>query len=107
MAKEIIAFIARSFAKDDEQRLGPLLDFLKAFEPLGFKCHSAQPAEAESVSQKIQKLIRESDVFIGMFTRKYAVYPPSGAGAEPIKWTAPSWVLQESGYALGHAKTLL
>ncbi|MGC2743325.1 MAG: hypothetical protein WA672_09065 [Candidatus Angelobacter sp.] len=107
MAKEITAFIARSFAKDDEAQLKPLIDFLKAFEPLGFRCQSAQPAEAEQVSQKIQKLIRESDVFIGMFTRKYPVYPLAGNEGEAAKWTAPSWVLQESGYALGNNKKMM
>jgi hypothetical protein len=106
MAKPITGFIARSFAPADEERLFPLINFLKAFESLGFHCQSAQPAEAEQVSEKIQKLIRDSDVFIGMFTRKYPIYT-AGENEKPSRWTAPSWVLQESGYALGNNRKLI
>jgi hypothetical protein len=107
MSKQITGFIARSFAENDEVRLAPLIGFLKSFEPLGFHCQSAQPAEAEQVSEKIQKLIRDSDVFIGMFTQKYPVYGTEAAESEPTKWTAPSWVLQESGYALGNKRKMI
>lgn len=101
----IDAFIARSFAEEDEARLAPLLEYLNTFEKLGFVCSSAKPAEPMEISEKIQKLIRESPVFIGIFTRKYPI--PSGDSAEPQRWTAPSWVLQESGYALGLGKKLV
>jgi hypothetical protein len=99
------AFIARSFAEQDAQRLGPLLDYLKTFENYGFFCKSAEPAEAEEISEKIQKLIGDCGVFIAMFTRKYPIAAQNGSESSPSQaprgWTAPSWVLQESGYALG------
>lgn len=112
MPEIVKAFIARSFEEQDARRLSPLLEYLKTFENYGFFCKSAEPAEAEEVSDKIQRIIRECGVFIGMFSRKYPIIahdgPESGANPEPRGWTAPSWVLQESGYALGlGAKKLL
>lgn len=104
------AFIARSFSPTDEERLRPILGFLDTFKSVGFVCQSAEAAEVESVSAKVRRLIDESDVFIGFFTRRYPVYDFSlgvraalkvvrGALA-PKVWSAPAWVLQESGYAL-------
>ena len=111
MAEIVKAFIARSFADVDEERLKPLLDHLKTFESLGFYCESAEPAEATEVSEKIQKLIQGAAVFIGMFTQKYSITKQSAgtnaADPSPTGWTAPSWVLQESGYALGRGKKLI
>ena len=108
MPEIVKAFIARSFAESDEQRLGPLLELLRTFEKLGFVCESAKPAEANAISEKVQRLIRDSKVFIGMFTRKYPVANAGGAGGgETQLWTAPSWVLQESGFALAVGCKLL
>jgi tetratricopeptide (TPR) repeat protein len=105
MPEIIKAFVARSFAEPDVQRLDPLLTFLKTFETFGLFCHSAEPAEAEQVSAKVQRLIQECSVFIGMFTRKYPIIDgissQPGPTSEHTRWTAPAWVLQESGYALG------
>lgn len=103
------AFIARSFLPEDEKRLEPILSFLETFKSIGFICRSAEPAEVESVSAKVRRLIDDSDVFIGIFTRRYPFYElkPGIPGAlqvarriAPRLWTAPPWVLQESGYAL-------
>jgi hypothetical protein len=38
MPEIVKAFIARSFAQEDVQRLQPLLEFLKTFETFGFFC---------------------------------------------------------------------
>ena len=103
------AFIARSFLPEDERRLEPILRFLGTFQKIGFICQTADAAEVQSVSLKVRKLIDNSDVFIGFFTRRYPVYNLrpglSGAwsvarGIKPHRWSAPAWVLQESGYAL-------
>jgi tetratricopeptide (TPR) repeat protein len=111
VAEIVKAFIARSFADGDEEKLRPLLDHLKTFESLGFYCESAKPAEATEVSEKIQKLIEGAAVFIGMFTQKYPIIEQAaaihGASPRPTGWTAPSWVLQESGYALGRGRKLI
>jgi tetratricopeptide (TPR) repeat protein len=111
MPEIIKAFVARSFAESDVERLKPLINFLETFEPLGLFCYSAEPAEAEQVSAKVQRLIGDCSVFIGMFTRKYPIIDGASTQvmvrSEYTRWTAPSWVLQESGYALGIEKKLL
>jgi hypothetical protein len=53
MPEIIKAFVARSFAESDVERLKPLINFLETFEPLGLFCYSAEPAEAEQVSAKV------------------------------------------------------
>ena len=111
------AFVARSFAATDEQRIRPVLNFLESFKKVGFLWESAEPAEVESVSAKVQRMIDERDVFIGFFTRRHAAWP-SGLSARtawdvlrgkvvPEVWSAPPWVLQESGYALHGKKKLI
>jgi len=62
-------------------------------------------------------MIDEKDVFIGFFTRRHPVYrfasKISGAvqilfgDVKPQIWSAPAWILQESGYALRGGKELI
>src|SRR5580704_3091042 len=115
---QLNAFIARSFAQQDELRIRPLLDFLGTFQKAGFFCETAEAAEVESVSKKVRRMIDERDVFIGFFTRRNPVFEPKSkikAAFEALlgkkkaqSWTAPPWVLQESGYALrGNRKLIL
>jgi tetratricopeptide (TPR) repeat protein len=62
-------------------------------------------------------MIDEREVFIGFFTKRYPVYKfeskYQGAlqillkRAKPSIWSAPAWVLQESGYALRGGKQLI
>ena len=103
-------FVARSFAENDQKRIQPLLDHLNTFAQLGFSCASASAAESEFLSEKVQRMIKDADVFIAFFTRKYPIpsdkdSPPT-TGAE-TRWVPPSWVLQESGYAVALGKKLV
>src|ERR1039458_4474085 len=97
MSKPIKAFIARSFTKTDEEKLRPLLDQLNTFAQLGFICESAKPAESEQVSEKIQRMIHDADVFIGFFTRKYPIAADRKAtevglvGSGPKSWISSPW----------------
>jgi len=114
---QLNAFIARSFAPQDEQRIRPILEFLDTFRRAGFICEEAEAAEVESVSAKVQRMIGEKDVFIGFFTKRHPVYRFESrfkgvfqilfGSAEPEIWSAPAWVLQESGYALRAGKDLI
>jgi len=113
----VTAFIARSFDPVDVERIQPILKFLGTFSKAGFICDEAEPAEVESVSVKVRRMIDEKDAFVGLFTRKYPVYAlDSGlrdavslacGKLQPQKWSAPPWVLQESGYAIGGRKKLI
>ena len=115
---QMSAFIARSFDPRDESRIQPLLEHLQTFEKVGFFCETAEAAEVESVSKKVRRMIDEREVFIGFLTRRLPISThESRFGAacraligapKPRAWTAPPWVLQESGYALrGERKIIL
>ena len=115
--RQLNAFIARSFAPEDEERIRPVLEFLDTFRQAGFFCESAEAAEVLSVSKKVRRMIDEKEVFIGFFTRRYPVYSFTSkirsalqilfGDVEPQIWSAPAWVLQESGYALKGGKELI
>jgi len=117
MAKRIIAFVAKSFAEADEAKIAPIIKFLESFNKLGFILQDAEASEVESVSAKVRSLIDASDVLIGIFTRRHPVYRFRGRWAnaisiikgslKPSTWSAPPWVLQESGYALKGNKPLI
>lgn len=108
------AFVAHSFAPEDERKIRPIRDHLDSFHDLGFAWKSGEPAEADRVSDKIRRRISESGVFVGILTRKYPVYEIAGGLGNackfgwklathklaPIRWTVPSWIIQESGFAL-------
>lgn len=115
---QLNAFIARSFDPRDELRIRSVLDFLDTFQKVGFFCQTAEAAEVESVSEKVRRMIDEREVFIGFFTRRNPVYGSRSRMREAWgvlrqnrkvqSWTAPPWVLQESGYALrGDRKLIL
>src|SRR5258708_33042801 len=114
---QLNAFVARSFAAQDERRIRPVLDFLDTFRKAGFFWETAEPPEVESVSAKVRRMIDEKQVFIGFFTKRYPVYrfesKYRGAlqillgNVKPNIWSAPAWVLQESGYALRGGKQLI
>jgi tetratricopeptide (TPR) repeat protein len=117
MAQRIIAFVAKSFAEADEAKIAPIIKFLESFNKLGFVLQDAEASEVESVSAKVRSLIDASDVLVGIFTRRHPVYRFRGRWAnaiaiiggslKPSMWSAPPWVLQESGYALKGKKPLI
>jgi tetratricopeptide (TPR) repeat protein len=103
-------FVARSFSPEDEKKVAPIMRRLYTFRNLGFNITTAAPAEPERVSHKVQDLIDKSHVFVGIFTKKYPIYDAKASwrsivwgllsGKKATRWVAPSWVIQESGYAL-------
>lgn len=114
----LTAFVARSFDPKDAQRIGPILNFLETFRKAGFLCEEAEAAEVESVSVKVRKMIDDRNAFVGFFTRKYPVYnfgsnklsdaiSLARGKLVPEKWSAPPWVLQESGYAISAGKKVI
>jgi hypothetical protein len=113
----LTAFVARSFDPADEGRIRPIRDFLDTFRKAGFLCEEAEAAEVESVSVKVRKMIDEKDVFVGFFTRRFPIYKFNSrlvnavslacGKLQPQKWSAPPWVLQESGYAISSGKKLI
>ncbi len=117
MTQKILAFVAKSFDPVDEIKVAPITKFLDSFRTLGFIAHSAERSEVESVSEKVRKLIDESHVLVGILTKRHPAYLLKGRWAtafsalkgslKPAMWSAPPWVLQESGYALRGNKALI
>lgn len=109
------AFVARSFHAIDEEKVRPILELLDSFAPLGLIWATAERVEIESVSKKVQQKIDDSDVFVGIFTKRHPIFSPDPdtghqpirGDATPIGWTAPPWLFQELGYALKAGKKLL
>jgi tetratricopeptide (TPR) repeat protein len=112
------AFVARSFKPEDTEKVNPILRFLDSFETIGLRWKTAERAEVESVSEKVCRLIDESDIFVGILTARHAVYTIGGGFRQAYKVlrrklrpdmsTAPPWILQELGYALkGMKKPIL
>lgn len=114
---QLNAFIARSFAQQDEERIRPLLDFLGTFQKAGFFCQTAEAAEVESVSEKVRRMIDDNQVFIGFLTKRHPVYNFKSRLSAAFRllmgnvnadvWAPPGWVLQESGYALRAGRKLI
>ena len=107
--------MARSFHGVDDATVAPIVELLDSFAPLGLVWETAERAEIESVSKKVQQKIDNCDVFVGVFTRRHPIFSPDfdkwkaaiEPDAQPIGWTGPPWLFQESGYALKAGKKLL
>ncbi len=108
--QKLTAFIASSFLPQDQPKVQAILTHLDTLKPLGFVWCSAEPAESEPVSRKVQELIRTQDVFIGILTARHPVFLKQPTFLEALKFwrgtlkpqsfsTSP-WVLQECGFAL-------
>src|SRR5258708_35874019 len=62
-------------------------------------------------------MIDDRNAFVGFFTKKYPVYrfgsklsdaiSLARGRLQPEKWSAPPWVLQESGYAISAGKKVI
>ncbi len=114
---KITAFVARSFEAVDISKIEPITKFLDSFRDLGFVWETAERAEVESVSKKVRGMIDRDEVFIGILTKRYPVYRVNRSirlvfdvllgRLTPVAWVPPSWVLQESGYALKGNKRLI
>jgi tetratricopeptide (TPR) repeat protein len=115
--KTLTAFVAKSFRDEDLHKTEPIERFLTRFRKLGLIWQTAEPAEVESVSKKVRNLIEAADVFVGILTRRDPLFR-HGHGLrqglrlafgklQPSAWSAPPWVLQESGYALRAGKRLI
>src|SRR5579864_3488372 len=114
---KLVAFVAHSFDPKDEQKLEPILRFLDSLRGVGFVWQRAERAEVESVSTKVRRMIDDSDVFVGILTARHPSYRIKGGIKDafkvlwgrlaPVTWTAPPWIVQESGYALKGGKHLI
>lgn len=119
--KEIRAFVGHSFTKDDEDVVHI---FLKYFDQLSrsqlnFSWEHAEIAEPETLDKKVMSLIDNKNVFIGICTRKEAIYKEISPKKKflnflqthdakyELVWKTSDWIIQEIGLAKGRGLELI
>jgi thioredoxin-like negative regulator of GroEL len=110
----IRVFVGRSFLAEDEQVWNEIRKMLQNLRPVGLEFEDASEAQPRPISKKIREGIDRTDVYIGILTRRFPIYsdtPGDGKGEvhhnTPQNWGTSSWVVQESGYALGKDKRVI
>jgi hypothetical protein len=91
------AFVGQSFSKRD-QVINDLV--FKVLDSIGVKVVTGEQPKADSISEKVKRLIDEQQVFVGIFTRRDKL-------AKKPEWTTSAWVIDEKAYALGRQKRLI
>jgi hypothetical protein len=105
-------FVAKSFAEQDRPKVARIESLLDTFATLGVVWETGEPAEPESISQKVRERIDSAQVFVGIVTRRHPIILKVSDIFDLIRrrtqrWTAPPWVLQETGYALKAGKRII
>lgn len=105
-------FLAHSFNESDialAEQLG------KYLESCGFEVISGEKAENTAVGEKVRTRIDSSDIFIGLFTRTAQIVRTTSLLhrlsevllKKNALYVASSWIMQESGYAIGRMKRIV
>lgn len=94
------AFIAHSFLDEDKPLINKFLGYLDSFKDILEWEHAKEP-QPMGLSNKVKEMMKDKDVFIGIFTRKYSI------GIWTKKWLPSLWIVQESGYAVGKEMKLI
>jgi len=102
------AFVAHSFQKKDEQIVNAIIKFLEA---TGLECETGIWAENKPIAEKIKERIKNSDIFIGIFTCDKEICAKKRLlchrSKDNISYTTSNWVIQESGFAIGSSRELI
>ncbi len=87
--REVPAFVAHSFADEDEEVVSQIIQLLTK---LGLRCDSGKRAEPRGISEKIRKKIQAAEVFVAIFTRRDAI--------DENSYSTPPWVIEEKAAAI-------
>ncbi len=112
---EIRAFVGHSFTDDDAEVVGKFLKYFDQISNLDptFSWKHAEPAEPKMLAEKVMALLSDSNVFIGICTKKERVIldrsltkarlrPGFLRGEEgQFAWKTSDWIIQEIGLARG------
>jgi tetratricopeptide (TPR) repeat protein len=114
--KQISAFVGHSFTLEDSAPVEIVLKYLSELSGMlpGFSWDHAERAEPKLIDEKVLRLIREKNLFIGICTKKERVgpggvftrskFPLSQKLVAPeseVEWKTSDWVIQEIGLAIG------
>lgn len=93
----LTAFVGQSFSKNDKD----VNDFVfRVLDSIGVKVVTGEQPKADSISEKVKRLIDEQQVFVGIFACRDKL-------ANKKEWTTSAWVIDEKAYALGRQKRLI
>lgn len=118
---DVRAFVGHSFSDEDTS---VVQTFLRYFDQLkdvlpSFGWVHAQSAEPKELAQKVNSLITDRNVFIGICTSKERVISESDlkvpifsseslqGKASDFSWKTSDWVIQEIGLAVGRGMSLI
>jgi hypothetical protein len=94
--RETKAFVAHSFAPEDER----VVELIKGFvEKVGLVVVTGEAAAPGGITDKIKTRISDCEVFIVIYTRREEITPGV--------FQAPTWLLQETGFAISESKQLI
>ncbi len=91
------AFIGQSFSTADERINQCVFDTLTS---VGIRVVTGEVPKANSISEKVKRLIEGQPLFVGIFTRRDKISHKS-------EWTTSAWVIDEKAYAVGRNKRLI
>ncbi len=110
----ITAFVGRSFADEDEPVWNEIRKMLQNLRPIGLEFEDASEPQPRPISKKVREGIERTDVYIGILTHRFPIYGNTTVEGKvdadhntPKSWGTSSWVVQESGYALGKNKRVI
>jgi len=92
-----IIFLGQSFATQD-QTINSIVNRL--LTALGFTVLTGEKPRAATVSRKVRDRIEQSDVFVGVFTRRDKI-------EGKLDWATSPWIIDEKAYALAKGKRLV
>ncbi|MCJ7631397.1 nucleotide-binding protein [Candidatus Bathyarchaeota archaeon] len=102
------AFVGHSFSDKDSQLVRDIKDFI---ESAGIECTTGEKAQNSSVAEKVKERIKNSDIFVGVFTHDNEVFTTKeilrSLLSKAKEYTTSNWVIQECGFALGLNKALI
>ena len=93
---EILPFVSMSFDDADKDINEYVTGILKALQ-INYK--TGERYSKESIPEKVQNRIRDSDLFIAIFVKRDKI--------ESGEYTTPSWLLKELGIAQGVSKGVI
>lgn len=118
---QLKAFVGHSFIEEDNEVVSAFLNFFNHIKELniGFDWESAKPAEPKVLAEKVLRLTKDKNLFIGICTKKESVIEPIklkrywflknylGANRSDLIWKTSDWIIQEIGLCIGKGMDMI